>query len=142
MTNYVCRAARPNDQAYVASTWASNLGKFKGTRRQAASLVDKALDHKSTRIVVACMPHDEDHILGWLAFAQVSSMFVLLYAFVRLDWRQHGVARSLAEFAGLPAAELVVYTFEGPTTKALRRTALHGVQRIEPAKYLEGSVAS
>jgi hypothetical protein len=139
MTDFLCRTARPSDQAYVASTWASNLGKFKGTRRNASLLVDKALDHKSTRIVVACTTTDENHIIGWLAFAQVAKMFVILYAFVRLDWRQRGVARSLAEFAGLPAAELVVYTFEGPTTKALRRTALHDVQRIEPMTYLGGT---
>lgn len=147
MTAVVIRPPVAGDQAYVASTWTMSMhhhrkpaqGRFtsRKPRREDARKVDAALDHASTRILVAVSPTDANHILGWLAYAWVGTMAVLLYAFVRLEHRRQGIANQLAEHAGIPGATRVVYTFEGPSTKALKTTALHDVIRVEPDTLLE-----
>ena len=134
------RAARPTDQAFVASSWSLSMTRSNRRNKDSAAyrmLVDSTLDHPSVRVAIACDPDDTDRIIGWLVYTQIASMLILHYAFVREKERRKGIARAMVDFANVPTATQVVYTFEGPSTNKLKATALRNLIRIQPATFLE-----
>lgn len=88
------RTAQPNDQAFVAATWAEQL--TRGHHADANAIVDRALDSDTTRVLVALENH---RIVGWLAYAAIPRVRAVLFAYVRRNDRLQGVARSLADAA-------------------------------------------
>ncbi len=92
------REARPDDVAFIYSTWLRGLyygnelfneipkrtffDNYKG-------IVTGYLTKAS--VLVACLPDDEDVVLGY----SVSRGVILDWVFVKKSWRKMGIARSL-----------------------------------------------
>ena len=144
------RPAIPADQAYVASTWTTSIvrwdkprkfeshvqeKKWRRESKEMTVLVDRILDHPTTRVLVAV--DDRENIDGWLCYSVLDRLHVVHYAYVRKHRRHHGIMRSLAKHAGLTPKGDLVYTFEGPTTAALRTNILAHAAHIPPTKFLE-----
>jgi ribosomal protein S18 acetylase RimI-like enzyme len=88
------RPARPDDQAFVAATWAEQLSR--GHHTDANAIVDRTLDSSTTRVLVAV---EGGRIVGWLAYAAIPRVRAVLFAYVRRQHRMSGVARSLVDTA-------------------------------------------
>ena len=99
----VCRAARPDDQSYVAASWTRSMASTEQLGLAAsAQLVDRVLNDPGTRVAVACEPDGEQWnrstaIYNWergemrssawsdaehLTVAERSSMFSRILGFV------------------------------------------------------------
>ena len=105
------RAAWPSDQAFVASTMREQLcrrhGDIIGMQfKRADILIDRILDSERTRVLVAC---DGKRIIGWLAYVEIPRVRALLFAYVRKDDREQGVAARLAAQAWPRATGKWVY---------------------------------
>ena len=148
---YSLRPGRPGDQGYVTSTWLRSLQNAPGCRKVPRSSfykahgtdVDRLLDRPDVRIVVACDPADIDAILGWLCYTQMPpSMLALHYVYVRaedrlgVELRRRGIARALLEAAreGLTRDTKLVYTYKGPSEKALLAT--HPATYVPVGRFL------
>lgn len=88
------RSARPEDQAFVAATFAEQLSR--GNHADANTLVDRVLDASTTRVLVAL---ENYRIVGWLAYAAIPRVRAVLFAYVRRPNREQGVARELIDVA-------------------------------------------
>lgn len=109
------RPAWPEDQAFVAATWAEQLSR--GHHADANATVDRILDAPSTRILVAC---DGRRIVGWLAYAAIPRVRAVLFAYVRRNDRLQGVARELVDAAWPSGIGTWVHAgLRGGSTKAL-----------------------
>lgn len=99
------RPARSSDQAYVANSWVSSIV---GPRSQWGdkgavlnSQVDRLLDDRRTKVLVACEPSNHEKIIGWIATARVPGARVLEYVHVRRHRRREGIATQLMRSAEL-----------------------------------------
>lgn len=104
MIRYSLRLGRPTDLPFVVDTWVKkgrNPGERIGT---ATARVRKILAHYDTTLRVACLPDDDDAILGWACLDCAKSPPSLNYVYVRKDARGQGIARSL--LAGVDASAL------------------------------------
>lgn len=118
-TPIVIRPVRASDQAYIASTlWRSILGNNRAPsrRRRLNEQIDRVLDDKTTRALVASDPVDSDRILGYLVFAAAPHMRVVHYAYVRDEERGRGIARRLVSAAWPGSDARFVFTLRGPKT--------------------------
>lgn len=141
------RAARPTDQAYVASTWVQSMlsmerGRPSKTSRAHRLLIDRMLDRPDVKLAIACNPDDQNAIVGWLCFTRMVSAdiiaaprYVCHFCYVRDGFRRRGTMRALMDASGIPLSPLI-YTFVGPTTKQMERTMLENAQYITPATFL------
>jgi GNAT superfamily N-acetyltransferase len=106
----------------VASTWvhssAGTGGRPIGQRpvaRQLADLVDKIINRRDTRLVIAASSVDLDHVIGWLAHVHPSPVPCVHYAYVRSADRRRGIASRMLEHAGVARDRAAVWTCEGPS---------------------------
>ena len=115
------RKARPDDQAYIASTWLRSMthGRATATDAERRAAIDKVLDHNITRVLVACDPKAEHRIRGWLCYAPLIVARVVHYLYVRDGWRKQGIARALMEHAKLLDDRPLLYTHKGPDWASL-----------------------
>lgn len=91
------RPAWPEDQAFVAATFADQLAR--GNHRDGNALADRVLDASSTKVLVAVDPNQGGKIVGWLAYAAIPRVRAVLFAYVRAPRRLSGVAKQLADAA-------------------------------------------
>lgn len=123
------RTARAGDQAYVASTWLRSLTNGRPSARddELRTTIDRVLDHKATRILVACERKQEAKLYGWLAHVPLESRALVHYLYVREPLRGRGIARALADRAELLTGKPLVYTMRGPaaTPLLLKFPAVH-----------------
>ena len=89
----ICSAG-PQDQAFVAATFAEQLSR--GGRTDANATVDRVLDSDVTRVLIAV---EQGRIIGWLAYAAIPRVRAVLFAYVRRPRRMQGIARELADAA-------------------------------------------
>lgn len=125
----VCRAARPDDQAYVAATWTRSMASTELLGLAAsAQLVDRVLNDPGTRVAVACEPDSAQwnrssamlsRILGFVCWADTPRVRCVHYVSVRAKRRREGIAAALARYAKLDDDRPMVYTLEGPSTRGL-----------------------
>ena len=92
------RIGWPSDYGYIIDTWIRTkyrdpFGKWHDEKEKLRPL----LTLNSTKIVVACLPDDDDAIMGWL----VSSSEVLQYVYVRKDVRKLGLASQMLQMCNL-----------------------------------------
>lgn len=94
-TRVVLRARRAEDDSYVIPSWvASSLSRLPArvraeARRSRTPIVQRIAS--ASRVDVACSPHDERTIVGWLA----TRGDVVEWCYVPLDMRQGGIATAL-----------------------------------------------
>lgn len=111
------RPAQPDDQAFVAATFAEQLSR--GNHRDANSIADQVLDADATRVLVALDP-DDGRITGWLAYAAIPRVRAVLFAYVRSKSRLQGVAHELAAAAWPSGRGAWVHAgLRGGSTKSL-----------------------
>jgi hypothetical protein len=89
------REARPDDAAFVAATFSEQLSR--GRHFEVNAIVDRVLDSKRVRILVAV--GERDRLLGWLVYVPMPSVRALVFAYVRSKQRLDGIAHALAEHA-------------------------------------------
>ena len=139
------RPARPEDQAYVASTWVMSMSRGRHGRNVQAlrMLVDRVLDRPDVTVTIAADPKVEQRIIGWLAFTRMVSPSLIMkprhvvhYGYVRDENRRRGVLTGMLAASSVDLINLV-YTFEGPSTKALAKTLLENAVHIAPHTFLE-----
>jgi ribosomal protein S18 acetylase RimI-like enzyme len=117
------RPARADDQSYVARTWVASVldgdrvhhrpGDVPQLNRQ----VDHLLDDPLTRILIACPGEDQTRILGFVAYAGRT----LLYVCVRSADRKNGIGRALMREAGLGVnGKPILYVYDGPAARWAR----------------------
>jgi GNAT superfamily N-acetyltransferase len=98
------RLGRASDLPFVVDSWVKR-GHDKGERLgEATSRVRAVLARPDTVLRVACLPDDEDAIIGWAAvsFIPTSKLF---YVYVRKDARKQGVATRLLVGVNWPKSE-------------------------------------
>lgn len=89
--NVAIRLGRPSDLAYVVDSWVKR-GHDRGERmRDATARVRAILARPDSVLRVACLPDDEDAIIGWAAIEGSK----LHYVYVRKEARKQGIARLL-----------------------------------------------
>lgn len=87
------RPARPTDQGFICSALV-----FAGYN---ADLVDRMLDRRRCRVLIACPERDSDRILGWICFERQPSLsgapraLIVHYVHVRPQHRREGIATQL-----------------------------------------------
>lgn len=108
------RAAWPEDQAFVAATFAEQLER--GHHDKPHAIVDRVLDSSSTRVLIATR---HGRIVGWLAYVSVPRVRAVLFVYVRRQERAVGVARQLVDAAFPRAGQWVHGGLRGGSTKSL-----------------------
>lgn len=119
--NTAIRAARAGDQAYIAKTLLLGMQTAGGglPRSELNALVDRILDDRATRVVVACDDANTDRIAGFAIVTPMPAMTALHWIYVRGARRREGIAHALAAHAKLHAKP-IVYTLEGESSAWLR----------------------
>jgi GNAT superfamily N-acetyltransferase len=108
------RAGRPSDVPFIESSWRNSASHssepaarkpgFHGAVNARAREIAARAD---TRVRVACVPGDEDAILGWA----VVEPALVHYVYVRRDARRQGIARALlADLIDPGTTPIVAYT--------------------------------
>src|SRR5690242_19490448 len=109
----IIRPAKESDQGYVASTWIHN-------QEERADDVDRVLDRKTTRVLIAHPPSNVDRIEGWLCFERIEGWsgfswqpralrYFLHMAYVRAELRRGGIGKALVRAMGAgPNAPIVL----------------------------------
>lgn len=131
------RSPLANDQRYIASTmWRSILGhnRAPSRRRRLNDQIDRILDDRSTRCLVACSARDEDKIVGWILYAAAPIARVMHYVYVREDERGKGIARALVAKAWPESSARFVVTMKGPSTSRCLET--RAVSYVPLEEYL------
>lgn len=99
------REANEGDEGLIYNSWlktveessmAFGIGKnlyFKEQAKIIKSLINQHM------VIVACDPEDETHVYGFLCFSYVNDQFIFHFLFVKLAYRQFGIARALRDNA-------------------------------------------
>jgi ribosomal protein S18 acetylase RimI-like enzyme len=96
------RLGRPSDLPYVVDTWAKRGRTHDERIGQATARVRALLARPESVFRVACLPDDDDAILGWTV---VTTADELVYVYVRKDARGQSVARRLLAGIDWPKSE-------------------------------------
>lgn len=121
VTGVTIRDPLASDQRFIAATmYHSVLGRNRAPsrRRRINEQIDRILDDKSTRALVACSLGDSDRILGWILYSSAPVVRCLHYLYVRDDERGKGIARRLVLAAWPESQARFVVTMKGPDTRA------------------------
>lgn len=122
---FTIRPACYADEAFISHSW---LHSYAGTGfKQSSSsvywdhhpaLVKRALAR--SRVDVACLPDDEESILGWIVYQlpQFEEGFsTVQYVYVKHPFRRFGIAKKLLEI--IPNQERVIYTQRTPVLESM-----------------------
>lgn len=112
------RPARDGDMAFVVDTWKNS---FEGSaavhgadrehyRIEMKRAIRRLCDRAEVRIATA--PDDDDHLLGFTAFAKTDDGAELYYIYVKADFRGMGIARAL-----LSGVNVKSYTFRSKSAR-------------------------
>lgn len=91
MIPFSLRLGRPSDLAFVVDSWVKRGHARNERLSDATARVRAVLADATTELRIACLPDDEDAILGW----SVVSPPALHYVYVRKELRGNGIARAL-----------------------------------------------
>ena len=98
MIPFTLRLGRPSDLAFVVDSWVKR-GHHRNERlSDATARVRALLASEGTELRIACLPDDEDAIVGWAVV--VTKPPTLHYVYVRKELRGNGIARALLN--GIP----------------------------------------
>lgn len=95
------REATPDDTPFIIATWKHGLyfgvPFFRHMHRKTfdhhmVPAISNALNHSATSCFVACLVEDPNVIIG---YSVISQSTILDWVYVKANWRQIGVARSL-----------------------------------------------
>lgn len=132
------RPARPADQAFIASTWTRSIcstHKVAGVSSRGhayqrhvgsamwtkvSAQVDAVMDRRDSKALVVCKQNDENALLGWVCYAEVRSVPVCHYLYLRRDERERGFAADLLRAIGVHHGTAVVCTSLGPSSQIMR----------------------
>jgi GNAT superfamily N-acetyltransferase len=137
-SNVAIRPCVADDQRFIAATaWRSMLGNNRAPsrRRRINDQIDRILDSKDTRCLVACSLTDSDRILGWILYSSAPVARVLHYAYVRDDERLKGIARRLVQQAWPTSQARMVLTLKGPSTRSIMESK-RDIQFVPLEEYL------
>ena len=103
--NVQIRQARESDLALVYKTWIDTYAESNFARKvrralypvRQRNLINQILARPTTHVLVACVPDDEETLLGW---AVLETPNVIHYAFMKKDFRRFGIAEDLCRAAG------------------------------------------
>lgn len=88
------RLGRPSDLPYVVDTWTKRGHERNERLGEATARVRAILARPESVLRVACLPDDDDAILGWAAITFFPSP-KLHFVYVRKEARKQGIARRL-----------------------------------------------
>lgn len=114
-TRIAIRPATEDDQGFVASTFRAQL------RHNGDRIVNRVLDHPTTRVLLAVEPETPRTILGWLCYALLPGVRVLHFAYTRKPMRRRGIQSALVRTAWPSGRPSYVYTLDGECTRQLCR---------------------
>jgi GNAT superfamily N-acetyltransferase len=131
------RPAEEGDTALLFNSWLRSYRdspRVNGTPsalyyRYHHPLVTRVLARPESSVLCAVDPRKPDRIHGWLCFEWAGSVLVVHYLYVKQIWRRKGIARLLAETAGLERGTPVAYTFES-------KAAPHLAKRVKRCEYV------
>lgn len=99
------RDFREGDEAFILSTWLKGLlwGGDQLYRRipkniyfsNHRKLIEKILGSPETKVKLAVLKEDADVILGYSVYREAGGQVVLDFVFIKKDWRNIGLAKSL-----------------------------------------------
>jgi len=122
----VIRPFRPDDEAFVFSSWLNSHLPNRDIRipkaiyyQEQHALIRELMS--TDTFLVACAPDDPNLIFGWLAGAELSVGRVLDYIFVKPTYRRFGVARALLDDFG----KVEAYSHAGPVSARLLPDAVY-----------------
>lgn len=141
----VIRAPRPEDQAYIAATWARSMMsgarsghamRRHGAQRGGSTIaslggrIDAVLDRHDTRALVAVWPErgpgGRDYIVGWAIYVDAAGVPIVHYVYTRdhdaegRPLRGTGIAGAIFRRLGIGRTTAVVCTSDGPSSEGLR----------------------
>lgn len=98
------RPMKPEDEAFIYSTWLQNLYANTRWRTQPTrkaffkyhDVVEHILRKPTTTVNICCLKEDPDVIVGYSVFEKNPVDTILHWIFVRADWQRQGVAYDLA----------------------------------------------
>ena len=106
MQEWAIREARGNDLAFIYSTWLNSYRSDSHHRKTCTKFVffkeyPKVIDLILARsqVLVACLPDDENVIIGYLVCETMNN--ILHYAYTKESFRNLGVAKSLIKWTPL-----------------------------------------
>lgn len=139
------RAAEPDDQGYVVTTWMDSLrssrayntpeGRRPGAHwwhENIATAIDALLERRDVHLLIA---HQGHRIVGWLAYTLAGGTPVVHYVYVRNRERQRGIASALIDYARIDPRQPLAYTFTGPASGWLLERLPRAVL-ITPQEFL------
>lgn len=91
---YALRLGRPSDLPFVVDCWAKRGHAHNERLGEATARVRSIIARADSVLRVACLPDDEDAILGW-AVLSTDEPPRLHYVYVRKEARGQGIARRL-----------------------------------------------
>jgi hypothetical protein len=92
------RIGWPSDYGYIIDTWIrSKYRDQAGKWHDEKEKIKPLLTLNNTKIVVACLPDDDDAIMGWL----VANSDVLQFVYVRKGVRNLGLAKQMLAVSNL-----------------------------------------
>ena len=111
---FLIRAGRESDRPFVESSWkhsashsALEAARKPGFHAAIAERCRRICARPHTQVRIACIPGDEDAILGWA----IVELAVVHYTYVRRDARRQGIARALlVDLIDPSTTPVVVYT--------------------------------
>ncbi len=98
------RPIKPEDEAFVYSTWLQNLYANTRWRTQPTrkaffkyhDVIEHILRKAGTSVNICCLKDDPDVIVGYCVFEKNPVDVILHWIFVRADWQRQGIAYDLA----------------------------------------------
>lgn len=121
-SQYDIRDAKGTDLAFIYSTWLKSYRSDSAIAARCRTsvfysaynpILDRILAATDTLTVVACLPDNPNVILGYL----VSQGDLIHYVFIKEDWRQQGIAKTLWEHVG--GHEQTVFTHRTKTAEPI-----------------------
>lgn len=99
------RLATDGDEGLIYNSWLKTVEESSmafGISRtlfydEQAKIIKTLIDEHV--VIVACDPTDESHIYGFLCFSYAHDHFIFHFLFVKLAYRQFGIARALRDEA-------------------------------------------
>ena len=92
------RPLKQLDEDFIYHSWIHSV---KCPTKAVSSMTRAVIDHavQNGGVQVFCMPDDPDHIIGWVARGDLEETPLLLYLFVKKDFRKEGIGTELLNAA-------------------------------------------
>jgi hypothetical protein len=103
------RVIRESDKSFVYACWLNNFKESPTAKRITHSiyfkkqqrLIERIIERPGTIVQIACLPDDENQILGFLVHENTEDGQVVHYAFVKALFQRLGICTQLMKEAGI-----------------------------------------